>query len=68
MMAETLVKSFDKQRANLDKVAQEQAAAAEQIHKDREHRSQCATVFSISAALLTVLGVFGNQPFGGSNV
>jgi hypothetical protein len=33
MMAETLVKSFDKQRANLDKVAQDQAAAAEQIHK-----------------------------------
>ena len=67
-MAETLVKSFDKQRANLDKVAQDQAAAAEQIRKDREQRSQCATGFGISAALLTVLGVFGNQPFRGSDV
>lgn len=67
-MAETLVKSFDKQRANLDKSAHDQAAAAERIRKDREQRSQCATGFGIAAALLTVLGVFGNQPFRGSSV
>jgi hypothetical protein len=65
-MAEAFVKSFDKQRANLDKLAQDQTAAAERIRKDREQRSQYATGFGISAALLTVLGVFGNQPFRGS--
>jgi hypothetical protein len=67
-MAETLVKSFDKQRANLDKLTQDQATAAERIRKDREQRSQCAIGFGIAAAFLTVLGVFGNQPFIGSNV
>lgn len=67
-MAETLVKSFDKQRAHLDNLARDQAAAAEQIRKDREQRSQCATGFGITAALLTGLGVFGTQPLGGSNI
>jgi hypothetical protein len=67
-MAEALVKSFDKQRANLDKLAQDQTAAAERMRKDREQRSRYATGFGISAALLTVLGVFGNQPFRGSPV
>jgi hypothetical protein len=56
-MAEALIESFDKQRANLDKLAQDQAAAFERIRKDRDQRSKCATGFGISAALLTVSGV-----------
>lgn len=64
-MAVKLVKSFDKQRANLNQMAQDHVAAAERIRMDRERRSHLAIRFGISAALLTAFGVFGNQIFGG---
>lgn len=65
-MAATLVKSFDKQQANLYKLVQDKNSAVESIRKNRENRSQWATGFGILAAILTVLGVFGNQLVGGS--
>jgi len=67
-MSETLVKSLGKQKAKLDQLVQDQAAEAVRILQDRDQRSKLATGFGISAALLTVLGIFGSQPFKGSNL
>ena len=65
-MAEKLVKSFDCQRANIEKLDQARVAAVTRINNDLEKRSQYATRLGIVSALLTALGVFGNQPFKGS--
>ncbi|MDQ3746284.1 MAG: hypothetical protein M3444_18075 [Acidobacteriota bacterium] len=60
-MAKTLIESFGRQRANLDRLAREQGAAAVLAKRDRERRSLLATAFGISAAVLTAAGVFGHQ-------
>ncbi len=60
-MAKTLIESFGRQRANLDRLAREQGAAAVRVEMDRERRSLLATAFGISAAILTAVGVFGHQ-------
>lgn len=65
-MADKLVKSFDSQRANIEKLDRDRVAVVTRINNDREKRSQYATGLGIVSALLTALGVFGNQPFKGS--
>lgn len=64
-MAEKLVKSFDSQRANIQKLDRERVAAVTRINNDREKRSQYAIGLGIVSALLTALGVLGNHPFKG---
>lgn len=66
--AAVLAASFARQRAKLQAIQKEQEAVAEKRQLDRDLRSRGAMVYGVIAAVLTLLGVFGNPALFGKTL